>query len=606
VWPITVIDGTHVDLQGSSFQHAYTSGGSIGPRVPQWAVPGSILWWRGAYQNETAFKVIDVTQDANNTYIQTNLTGGFPAVPLDGGNLYMNNDPAPEFTCTNCTGGADAVDLSQSPAGAPIYSYSKRTYTGGTLLPYPNQPPFPTLWGKLVSITLSVSKPYTGALGTLTLQATDEPTLESNDSFFRYTPVINLKIAGDRIITPSGVTGAQSADSALSLPGNVWFTGAAFLGPNISSNISGEDPSTWPIVTIEITTDQSQDITPPVISSIASSTATSTATITWMTDEAATSKVVYGTTSAYGSATSSVSLVTSHSIGIIGLTASSTYHYAVVSADSFGNTATSSDQTFTTAAPSGFTPSCMQSSNFLARTSGLDTTHKTAYDNLICGLVTDGVSSKLDALYIFATADTTTAKLNLISSSFNATQSGTLTFSADHGYTGDGSTGYLDTGFTANTGGTNFIQDSAAFGVYILTSSTADHGIQRGTSNSLNSFIWIRPASGVFTYIINGGSSGAPTISNSQGFWVGTRTSSSSISAYKNGSLIDTTPSTSSGVDNISTTLFARHDGSNAFSLFDDLQYSAAFIGGGLTSSDESNLSSRINAYMRAFGINVY
>jgi hypothetical protein len=29
-WPITVIDGTHVDLQGSAFVHAYTSGGIIG------------------------------------------------------------------------------------------------------------------------------------------------------------------------------------------------------------------------------------------------------------------------------------------------------------------------------------------------------------------------------------------------------------------------------------------------------------------------------------------------------------------------------------------------------------------------------------------------
>ena len=88
----------------------------------------------------------------------------------------------------------------------------------------------------------------------------------------------------------------------------------------------------------------------PVISSISSGSPTTTsATITWTTNEAASSEVVYGTTSAYGSATSSASLITSHSIGVIGLTASSTYHYAVVSTDSLGNTATSSDQTFTTA-----------------------------------------------------------------------------------------------------------------------------------------------------------------------------------------------------------------------------------------------------------------
>ena len=89
---------------------------------------------------------------------------------------------------------------------------------------------------------------------------------------------------------------------------------------------------------------------PPVISSIATSTSYTSATTTWTTDEAANSKVVYGLTTGYGSASSSASLVTSHSIVLSGLTASSTYHFAVVSTDVVGNTSTSSDQTFTTGA----------------------------------------------------------------------------------------------------------------------------------------------------------------------------------------------------------------------------------------------------------------
>src|SRR3974390_3125511 len=70
-------------------------------------------------------------------------------------------------------------------------------------------------------------------------------------------------------------------------------------------------------------------------------------------------------------------------------------------------------------APGGaFTPSCSQSSNFLARATGVTSnTDKTNYDTMICGLVTDGVWSKLDALYVFAAVDRTTAKLNLVSSS---------------------------------------------------------------------------------------------------------------------------------------------------------------------------------------------
>lgn len=101
---------------------------------------------------------------------------------------------------------------------------------------------------------------------------------------------------------------------------------------------------------------QSQDNTPeadttaPTLSSISSGTpAASTSTISWTTNEAATSRVVYGTTTSYGSATTSSSLVTSHSLNLSDLNFLTTYHYAVVSTDAEGNTATSSDQTLTTA-----------------------------------------------------------------------------------------------------------------------------------------------------------------------------------------------------------------------------------------------------------------
>ena len=89
--------------------------------------------------------------------------------------------------------------------------------------------------------------------------------------------------------------------------------------------------------------------TPPVISVISSGTLTTTsATITWTTNVAATSQINYGTTTSYGTASSSAALVTLHSITLTGLTASTTYDFEVSSADSLGNLATSSNQTFTT------------------------------------------------------------------------------------------------------------------------------------------------------------------------------------------------------------------------------------------------------------------
>ena len=92
------------------------------------------------------------------------------------------------------------------------------------------------------------------------------------------------------------------------------------------------------------------EVTAPTISNLQSSNVTdATAVITWATDESADSKVNYGTVS--GSLTleaSSTPLVTSHSKSLTGLQANTTYYYVAVSTDDSGNTATSSELSFTT------------------------------------------------------------------------------------------------------------------------------------------------------------------------------------------------------------------------------------------------------------------
>lgn len=102
--------------------------------------------------------------------------------------------------------------------------------------------------------------------------------------------------------------------------------------------------------------DTPPDSTAPIISSIhATSTTVSATHIVWVTNEAASSKVTYATTTPISSATFPVtmmnsSLVTSHDLLLGSLTASTTYYYLVSSKDVAENTATSSENQFTTAA----------------------------------------------------------------------------------------------------------------------------------------------------------------------------------------------------------------------------------------------------------------
>lgn len=94
------------------------------------------------------------------------------------------------------------------------------------------------------------------------------------------------------------------------------------------------------------------DTTAPVISGIGIVLASPNATVLWTTNESSTSKVYYATSTPVNAAStstpfvSSSALITSHSIILGGLQASTTYYAVIESQDATGNKATSSEQMF--------------------------------------------------------------------------------------------------------------------------------------------------------------------------------------------------------------------------------------------------------------------
>ena len=87
------------------------------------------------------------------------------------------------------------------------------------------------------------------------------------------------------------------------------------------------------------------------ISAVTATKTTTTATITWTTAVPANSQIKYGTTTSYGSSSAlNLNLVTTHSATLTSLTAGTTYHYRVLSADSTGVLVTGLDNVFTTPA----------------------------------------------------------------------------------------------------------------------------------------------------------------------------------------------------------------------------------------------------------------
>jgi hypothetical protein len=268
---------------------------------------------------------------------------------------------------------------------------------------------------------------------------------------------------------------------------------------------------------------------------------------------------------------------------------------------------------------------CSQATTFLARTSGLSGTETTAYTAMICGLVSDGIitgslsgvagcGTKLDALYIFATNTTTTANLNLCGTGFGITTTVAPTFSADHGYTGNGTTQFLNTNFNPATAAGNYALNSASIGVYTLTNRAPDSvslqmGAVDGGFASYN-FISVLSSASAIAPEMNGGTFGGATNNGvSQGFTAVSRTVATGINAYKNASSasLGTIADSSVSIPNAAIYICAYNEAGTAKKWSID-QVSAAFIGGGLTGVQFLQLSNRINAYMAAMPtpINVY
>lgn len=242
--------------------------------------------------------------------------------------------------------------------------------------------------------------------------------------------------------------------------------------------------------------------------------------------------------------------------------------------------------------------------DFLARTSGLNAAYTSAYTTMIDGLVSDGVWSLLDALYMLWSQDSTTALLNLCSASFPLVVHGSPTFAASAGYTGvtGSSTVYLDTQYVPATAAGVFTQNSAHISVYVNTPNGLLGQSAMGTYGDNNSGLFIAPRysgdSNNYVGLNDAGNGASTPSSNSDGFWVVSRSDASTLTQYRNASSFPAPNTTSLGpASTYSIVLLARGFGGGSIAQGSGFQMSAASIGAALTSGQVTSFYNRINQY---------
>ncbi len=202
------------------------------------------------------------------------------------------------------------------------------------------------------TVSSSTATPTAGTAFNLTVTAKDAygNTANGANGATAYTGVIFITTSGTAPYTlspssypfVSGDAGTKTFTNGVTLntvESGVSVTARDFTDATITGTVGSLNVSA------------AADTTAPVITDIQSGSITSSgATITWTTNETASSTVEYGLTSSYGSATTTASLVTSHSMALTGLSGGTVYHFRVKSSDGASNLVTSVDNTFTTSA----------------------------------------------------------------------------------------------------------------------------------------------------------------------------------------------------------------------------------------------------------------
>ena len=231
---------------------------------------------------------------------------------------------------------------------------------------------------------------------------------------------------------------------------------------------------------------------------------------------------------------------------------------------------------------------------------------KIVVNDLIAGLKSDGVWTKLDRLWLFAAENSQSALIDLKENDASTAVS-SPTFTTDRGYNGNASSSYIDTTYNPSTDGVNYTQDSASGGVWDLTAPSAGNDAYLvGAHNGGAVSIGIIPClyyNGVFYVAVNGAASTIAALGGSApGFFAVNRSTSTAIQLYRNGSLDNSATDTSAAVPSYNIFVGALNYINTPASFSSD-QAAACFFGGHLTATEHGNLYNRLRTYMTAVGV---
>jgi len=227
------------------------------------------------------------------------------------------------------------------------------------------------------------------------------------------------------------------------------------------------------------------------------------------------------------------------------------------------------------------------------------TERKALIDALIVALKAAGVWSKLDALYVYAAADSQAARRNWIADVANAVAVSGPTFTVDRGFTGDGAASYLTAIDYAAL--TKAALNAAMVGVWVGTSVTANNQNDASFANNAAGRMNLNThaATGAAPFgAIQSVSGNSFVAASSVGLSVLQRTGSSTVQFSKDGGAFANSTQASTG-DPSGVLQSGRGSGGSAYST---RRQQAVFVGAPLSDAEAADVFTAFNDYMTAIG----
>lgn len=222
--------------------------------------------------------------------------------------------------------------------------------------------------------------------------------------------------------------------------------------------------------------------------------------------------------------------------------------------------------------------------------------------NLIRGLKVDGVWTKINRLWLTAAQNSASAIIDLVTAA-SLSPINAPTFTADQGYTGNGTSSYLNT--NSNSIGT---QNSSAFGFYNRTNKAGADAVEFGASDATRDFlssVSIKNADGNLFFEINDdqGDVGRAAPANCAGIYVISRINGTDATIYKGGASFATNGEASVGVAVQNYAALATISSGGTPQFFSATQNAMVMLGSaGFNATDAFNFTTRIQTYMTAIG----